>query len=441
MINQKQQRILIIDDTPENIKYMQKILKDQNYDVRVAPNGRLGLKAASTEPPDIILLDVMMPDMNGYEVCEKLKANEMTHDTPVIFLSALDETWDKVKAFHCGGVDFVTKPFEPVELLQRVKVHLELCLANQELEKLNQYLQRHLDTIDHYVMTLELDTEGIITHASKAFCEVSGFLQNTIVGKSYKEICHPECAHPICKKLLEKITSEKAREEEIQIQKQDGSSLWVHIDISPKLNDTGKVIGYTAFHQDITDKQHLEQLAITDELTGLYNRREFNGCFIRELNHARRDGKYFALLIIDIDFFKRYNDTYGHQAGDKALQIIGQTMKKTFLRASDLTFRLGGEEFGVILTANNNDHLVKMAERFRKNLNDLKIPHEKNTASDFLTASVGIKIISASNTETPESIYREADKALYQAKELGRNRVETARTDHQEVKRPQEASS
>jgi len=434
MTNQKAAQILVIDDMPTNIQYMQEVLRGHKYHVRVAPNGRLGLKAAKVDPPDLILLDIMMPDINGYDVCTKLKTSEATREIPVIFISAVGETWDKVRAFQCGGVDFVTKPFEPIELLQRVKAHLQLSAVHQELTKLNQNLKHHLDIIDHYVMTLDMDPEGTITRASEAFCEASGYSQDSIVGKSYEEICHPECSRPICASLLKKIKKEKTREREIPIQKQDGSTLWVHIDISPRFGDTGEIVGYTAFQQDITDKQQLELLAITDELTGLFNRREFNATYPRELNRARRDGKYLALLMIDVDFFKHYNDTYGHQEGDNVLQKFGEILKKSFLRMSDLTFRLGGEEFGVILTANDEQNFVAMAERFRQNLENLKIPHTKNRASDFVTASIGIKIMPASNRETPEAIYHAADKALYKAKEKGRNRVEIACTDQQEAK-------
>jgi len=433
MISQKRQRILIIDDTPENIKYMQEVLHGHEYDVRVAPNGRLGLKAANTEPPDLILLDIVMPDMNGYDVCAKLKEDEVTRNIPVIFLSALDETWDKVRAFQCGGIDFVSKPFEPIELLQRIKAHLQLRMAQQKLAELNQDLKGHLKVIDHYVMTLDLNNKGIITHASMAYCDISGHSLGSIVGKSYEEICHPECPDSVCNEILATVKKGNEWKGEMQLQKRNGDILWVHIDISPQLGRDGEIVGYTAFQQDITGKKQIEQLAVTDELTGLFNRREFNNCFPRELNHARRDNKYFALLMMDVDFFKRYNDTYGHQEGDKVLQIVGQTMKKTFLRASDLIFRLGGEEFGVILTANNEQHLVAMARRLCKCLEALNIPHAKNTASDFVTASIGIKIISASNHETPETIYRDADEALYKAKEHGRNRVEIACTKHQEA--------
>ena len=185
-------------------------------------------------------------------------------------------------------------------------------------------------------------------------------------------------------------------------------------------------IGEMAYAADIF-KEHLhriEQLSITDDLTSLYNRRKFNTEFPTELNRARRDKKSLALLMLDVDHFKHYNDTYGHLEGDRVLQTIGQTLKQTFLRAGDLSFRLGGEEFGVILSSTQSDEFAAMAERIRTNIEALGIPHAHNTAAPVVTISIGMMIVPEDNTEAPNVIYRTADEALYRAKEAGRNRVE-----------------
>lgn len=190
-------------------------------------------------------------------------------------------------------------------------------------------------------------------------------------------------------------------------------------------SDRKDEIGEMAFAADIF-KAHLdriEQLSITDELTGLYNRRKFNTDFPQELNRAQRDKKSLALLILDIDHFKHYNDTYGHQEGDKVLQTIGETMKQTFLRAGDFSYRLGGEEFGVLLSSSQPHELKTMAERIRINIEALGIPHAHNTAAPVVTTSIGMMIVSEDHTETPNAIYRATDDALYRAKEAGRNRV------------------
>lgn len=176
---------------------------------------------------------------------------------------------------------------------------------------------------------------------------------------------------------------------------------------------------------DITElenyKNQLKSLATTDELTGLYNRRTFNKILPQEINRAKRESKLTALMIIDVDFFKQYNDTYGHLAGDNVLTKIGQTIKNSLNRASDFGFRLGGEEFGVICTVSTKEEAEIIAENLRKAIEELALLHEKNTASIFISVSIGVSVHDSS--ATPEELYFTADTELYRAKEGGRNRV------------------
>lgn len=168
-------------------------------------------------------------------------------------------------------------------------------------------------------------------------------------------------------------------------------------------------------------KEKLKLLATTDELTGLYNRRTFNKILPQEINRARRDGKLIVMMIIDVDFFKQYNDTYGHIAGDHALTKIGHTIKNYLLRASDFGFRLGGEEFGVICTVSSPEEAMRIADNLRKTIEELGLPHEKNTASMFISVSIGVAV--HKSTSTPEELYFTADTELYKAKDSGRNRI------------------
>lgn len=176
---------------------------------------------------------------------------------------------------------------------------------------------------------------------------------------------------------------------------------------------------------DITElenyKNKLQLLATTDDLTGLYNRRMFNKILPQEINRAKRENKLIALMIIDVDFFKQYNDTYGHLAGDKVLAKIGLTIKNYLNRASDFGFRLGGEEFCVICTVSSKGEAETIAENLRKAIEELALLHEKNTASIFISASIGVSV--HKNSATPEKLYFEADTELYRAKENGRNRI------------------
>jgi diguanylate cyclase (GGDEF)-like protein/PAS domain S-box-containing protein len=418
--------ILIIDDTAANLKYLQEVLQSNKYDVQAAPNGRLGLQAALSEPPDLILLDILMPGMNGYEVCSQLKAQEATHNIPVIFLSALDETWDKVKAFELGAVDYVTKPFEPVELLQRIKAQLQLSTAQQQLTELNDTLKQQMKIVDRYVPTLSADTNGRITRVSEAYCKLCGYSKDELIGESCAITHDPDFSQTLCREVLDAINQGQSWKGESRGLKKDGCRYWVHINATPEYSEDGTITGHTCIEQDITDHKHVERLSITDELTGLYNRRKFNVDIAKELNCAERDKKNLALLMLDIDHFKLYNDTYGHHEGDKVLHAIGQTLQQTFLRAGDLSFRLGGEEFGVILSCKKTADFISMAEQVRANIEALGIPHADNTVAPVVTTSIGIAIVSEGDSKSPIALYRAADEALYQAKQAGRNRVEIA---------------
>ncbi len=148
--------ILVVDDTPDNLRLLVRILRKIGYKVRPANSGRLALATIEKEPPDLILLDIMMPDMNGYEVCKLLKANEKTRDIPVIFLSSLDDVFDKVNAFNVGGVDYITKPFQEAEVIVRMKTHLTLQKLRQQLELKNIQLQQEIEKRKQMEETLRM---------------------------------------------------------------------------------------------------------------------------------------------------------------------------------------------------------------------------------------------------------------------------------------------
>ena len=426
MSQEQQATILIIDDMPANLKYLQEVLQSNKYNVHAAPNGRLGLQAAFSEPPDLVLLDIKMPEMDGYEVCTQLKANKATSDIPVIFLSALDETLDKVKAFELGAVDYVTKPFEPVELLQRIKVQIQLSTVQQQRAELNDALKQQMRIVDRYVPTLTADANGRITRVSEAYCKLCGYSKDELIGEDCGITHDPDFSQTVCGELMATIHQGQPWAGELRGLKKDGSRYWARINATPQYSEDDTIIGHTCIEQDITDHKHVEQLSITDELTGLYNRRKFNVDIAKELNCAGRDHKNLALLMMDIDHFKRYNDTYGHHEGDRVLQAIGQTLRQTFLRAGDLSFRLGGEEFGVIISCPQVADFTSMAEQIRANIQALGIPHAHNTAASVVTTSIGMAIVPEGDSKSPKVLYRAADEALYCAKQAGRNRVEIA---------------
>lgn len=171
-------------------------------------------------------------------------------------------------------------------------------------------------------------------------------------------------------------------------------------------------------------EKKLKEISITDELTTLYNRRYFNKTVKKLINSAKRDNQNICFAIMDIDFFKFYNDTYGHMMGDKALKEVSACLKKSLSRADDYCFRLGGEEFGILFKGLCPSQAKKLMEKVRLNIQNLKIPHEKNTTSEYLTASFGLVILNATSIENEDELYKEADLLLYKAKENGRNQIQ-----------------
>lgn len=336
-----QASILIVDDTRANLRLLAGILSEQGYNVRPAPNGPHALTAIRAEAPDLILLDIKMPEMSGYEVCEQLKTDERTRDIPIIFISALNDIFDKVKAFSAGGVDYITKPFQTEEVLARVKAHLTIRQQQKRIQEQNATLKAQ------HLAALELNVR----------------LQEEI-----RERRHAEAK-------LEKANKE------------------------------------------------LKRLASRDGLTQIANRRRFDEYLKQEWQRMTREQSPLSLLLSDLDDFKAYNDTYGHQAGDECLQQIAQCMDNALKRPADLVARYGGEEFVIILPNTDADGALHIAKRIQKEISRLKLPHAQSSVSPYITLSIGVSSTTPQQGNSPELLLDTTDKALYEVKALGKNAV------------------
>ncbi len=313
-----EQDIVIVDDTPDNLRLLVGILKESGYKVRPAPNGKRALATIHKEPPDLILLDIMMPEMDGYEVCERLKKDERTRHIPIIFLSALNQVFDKIKAFSAGGVDYITKPFQVEEVLARVNTHLMIRAQQKALTLQNEELMRKTALIE-----------------------------------------------------------EQARK--------------------------------------------LERLASRDFLTGLSNRRDFMEKAHQEEKRIRRTQTCFALILIDIDHFKKVNDTYGHDVGDNVLVSVAQCLQQG-LRAQDIVARWGGEEFICLLPETELGGARHVGEKLRTMIESRCQTCDGNRVS--VTATLGISLFDGSCSI--DACIGRADVALYEGKKRGRNQVQVA---------------
>ncbi len=311
------------------------------------------------------------------------------------------------------------------EVRKRVETEKLLNEAHRQLEQTNRQLVDYVDIVDKYVITSTTDSKGIITSTSDAFCEISGYSQQELIGNDHSIVRHQDMPASIYQDLWRSITSGKTWQGEIKNRKKNGDYYWVQAYISPVCDEQGNITGYTAIREDITNKKLAEELSITDELTSLFNRRHFNNLFPQELARAEREKKTIVLMIIDVDYFKPYNDNYGHQQGDNALQAVSAAIKSSLRRAGDFAFRIGGEEFGAIVTVDNSDAACAIAEKLRKAVADLGVEHAYSEVAAHLTVSIGMEIHQCDGSQSADMdlIYRLADDALYQAKENGRNQV------------------
>lgn len=301
-LNTTKPKVLVVDDVPSNLDILVEQLNDDTLELVVALSGEEGLYLARSAPPDLILLDVMMPGMDGYSLCRILKQDPLLKDIPVVFLTARDEPTDVEFGFALGAVDYIHKPFSMPILKARVRSHLALKRKNDQLAK----------------------------------------------------------------------------------------------------------------------------LACTDPLTGIANRRQFDSVLEREWLRAQRDNTPLSVIMIDVDFFKRYNDHYGHIAGDHCLRQVALALEGALNRPGDLLARYGGEEFVALLPETDMIKAITVAERMRAAVNLLALEHADSSASDCVSVSLGGATALPGQQLKVEELLPRADEQLYLAKQAGRNCVSLA---------------
>jgi diguanylate cyclase (GGDEF)-like protein len=293
--------LLIVDDSVTNIEILVDLLKD-DYNIKVAKNGFKAIEISKTSHDiDLILLDIVMPDIDGYSVCKELKSDQYTHNIPIIFISANDMPQDEEYGLRLGAIDYIKKPFHPTIVKMRVKNHINTKLKSDMLEQLSMY----------------------------------------------------------------------------------------------------------------------------DGLTHIPNRRYFDEHYEKLDIQAKKEFSSLAVMMIDIDYFKPYNDNYGHGKGDETLTKVATTLKSTLHRPEDLVARYGGEEFVVVLTDISQEDIEKIADRLVKNVQALSIEHNYSKTAEFVTISIGVGFREASQITDKQKLLKEADDALYKAKENGKNRYAT----------------
>ncbi|MGZ4999077.1 MAG: diguanylate cyclase [Methylomonas sp.] len=439
--------ILIIDDDPNALKLLKDILTVEGHHVRPFNNGELALRSAEAEAPDLILLDIRMPGMDGFEVCRRLKENLRLTGIPVIFISAANDLEDKVRAFQAGGVDYITKPFQKEEVIARVKTHVMLHQSLREMKRITQILSkseaslRMAQAIAH-LGHWEWDAQSENFYWSEETYRIFGYEPQRFPANyaSFLNVVHPDDRERVTNCLNQAQAGSGFDIEykivlptgEIRVVHSKGQAVKFDNDQQPKImgtiqyfpqygQDQATMVGVI---EDITERKQLEtqleRQANTDFLTGCASRRHFLEHAAEELHRIHRYGGELSLLMLDLDHFKMINDRYGHYAGDLTLKML-VSVCRDLLREVDLMGRLGGEEFAIMLPETSGQSALEVARRLCKavGLSEVRLPTQVTL---HFTTSIGVASLSADD-EHIESLIDRADRALYKAKREGRNRV------------------
>jgi diguanylate cyclase (GGDEF)-like protein len=407
--------ILIVDDLIQNIQVLGRTLETQGYSITYAMSGKEALQRLQAIQPDLILLDLLMPDMSGLEVCEQIKKNPAYYHIPILFLTASHEEEHLIEAFEKGAADYVTKPFRATELLARVQTHIQLKLQTRQLQQ----SENKLNTIITYIKDgiLIINESGVVKFANPAAAQM--------FDKQLSDLIDHELGLPI---VVEKVA-------EIDILRSNGilgraeitvaDAEWLEQKVSivamrdvSERNQIEKKLRIALNKQKVLS-QKLKKIANTDVLTGIANRRNILAILKKELQRTQRYHQNFSLLLIDIDHFKSINDTYGHPIGDQVLQEISRFLIN-YLRNADTVGRLGGEEFLVILPATTLQEAIEIAARLCHQIRNLDIEMIDQTAR--ITVSIGVTTYQDHDINDTTMLKR-VDNALYKAKESGRDRV------------------
>ncbi len=450
-------RVLVVDDLEPNVKLLEAKLRAEYFDVLGAYSGREAIDCATQEQPDIILLDVMMPGMDGFETCRLLKSAPETMHIPIVMVTALDQQADRIAGLEAGADDFLTKPVEDVALFARVRSLTRLKMMTDELraryttgrglgvvgnieldsnddearifiiddneeqiERLSNALNSDNNAISH-----EKDPEAALARAR------TGDFDLIIVSMSIEDM------DPL--RLCSSIRSfEETRLTPILavVRQGDTRKLVRALDIG--VNDyLTRPVDKNELTARVTTqlrrKRYVDQLrssfqtslemAVTDSLTGLYNRRYLASHVSAMFDRAFWTGRPMSVMILDLDYFKRINDTYGHDVGDKVLQDVAELISGA-VRGIDLACRYGGEEFLVAMPDTDLAFAAVVAERLRQEIEAMKF--RLNGARDELKVTVSIGIASTETgpeEDNVQKLIKRTDEALYVAKAGGRNRV------------------
>ena len=446
----KSQHILIVDDDETIREILKDYLEGNGEFCSVASNAFEALDILSGHPVTLVISDIKMPGMDGIEFMKEAKQSFPHMDFMIITGYSSDYTYTDI--INAGATDYMTKPFRLEELKAKMeRIKREQRLLN-ELKEGNATLElaiekANLMSIKAETANLELDqifdrsTSGIwvidsrfeILRMNKTLANLAGVGKDKVRGlKCYDVFSTSLCGGPDCP-LTRIMRGKDLFECDIEKKDAKGAKMSFLLTATSFFGLDGEMMGMVAEFKDISSRRQVEaaltkanlelqRLSVLDDLTQVANRRRFDGVIREEWHRLSRERAPLSLIFCDIDYFKLYNDTYGHQAGDDCLRTVAETIRANCQRPGDFVARYGGEEFIVILPNTAAGGAVHLAEDIRRNIEQLKIPHMRSEVSSYITLSLGVSCVFPSADFTPASLIGAADKALYEAKTQGRNR-------------------
>jgi diguanylate cyclase (GGDEF)-like protein/PAS domain S-box-containing protein len=421
-LDKKPQKILAIDDMPANLALLGLALQD-DYAIQIATSGAKGLELAHDDPPDLVLLDIMMPEMDGYETCRRFKADPVLRDIPIIFVTALTEKNAEAIGFTLGATDYLTKPVDIEIARLRIRNLLEREQLRQELQR-KEAAQRLAASVfaythDGIVIT---DADNSIIDINSAFTRITGYERDEVIGKNPRLLKSGRQNTDFYKAMWQSLLQVDHWSGELWNRDKNGSIYAALTSISVVRNDQGGIDHFIGLFADITPlKKHeydLERIAHFDPLTGIPNRVLLADRLAQAIAHARRSGNMMAVCYLDLDGFKPVNDQFGHEVGDQLLIEISLRIKDC-LRAADTVARIGGDEF-VLLLLDVSD--IKECEAvLERILSAVAEPAMIAGNSLSVSASLGFTVY-PNDVADADILMRHADQAMYVAKQRGKNR-------------------
>ena len=448
-------RVLVVDDILANVKLLEARLSAEYFEVLTAFSGREALDILTRERVDVALLDVMMPGMDGFEVCRRIKQIPRLAHLPVIMVTALDQPSDKVQGLEAGADDFLTKPVDDIALITRVKNLARLKVLADELMSRASTTQELGITGNGVAEWAQAAVQGKILlvedHPRSAQRIVDGLKKtHTVVVESDPQAALIKVAEQPFDLLIVSLSLQnfdglrlcsqvrsldRTRHMPLIIMVEPGDDARLLRGLDMGVNDyvlrpIDRHAMLARIKTQIKRKRHADllrakldqgmEMAITDALTGLHNRRYMESHLSTLVSQSIQSGRTLSILVADIDFFKSVNDTYGHDSGDTVLREFAARFRRN-TRGIDLACRMGGEEFVIIMPDTDLARAMQVGERLRACI--AADPFQLNSDTQLrVTASVGIATLERSD-DTPETLFKRADNALYSAKREGRNRV------------------